>query len=290
MRSNVFALLVGVGCGWLGAMAWGWWQQPDIPRVLIDTPPAPAAFTSSAEAPAPSPPDELLAQVAELEAANAALSEELAMTRAVVAQWEQTAQERQEARRDQRMDRINSFLQARLDERVAELRTALNLTPAQEAQLRNFITQATQERLSGGEAAFPFRGSPGSLENLAADEWQALLSPEQRTAYEELVATEFQQRNEVRALAELNRLPVSLRLSEPQKDALYSEIYSLNTGSSEVPIAADYQDLDLSEADKRFLSASQQVLDAQQQALLEEYLLSQPALRQPPNIAIPIRP
>ena len=119
------------------------------------------------------------------------------------------------------MDKINA--------RIAKLTAELDLTPEQQAKLR----QTLEAKLNGFESMFSGDGDPSQMNELSmllsgngTDQvLESLLTPEQKAAHEALKTRELANRVESKALKSLAKLSF-LDLSQQQKDAAYAILYA----------------------------------------------------------------
>jgi len=112
------------------------------------------------------------------------------------------------------------------DQRVKLLQQRLGLSDDQTAAFRE-ILELKNERFTrmletGERPAAGLMVTQNDLHDLAAD----ILTEEQLSEYDRLVAEERRGRNEMMAVARLNRLSPALNLSEEQRDALYGVYYN----------------------------------------------------------------
>ncbi len=116
----------------------------------------------------------------------------------------------------------------KIDARIAKLTTELNLTPAQQAELRKLLETKSKgmESMLSGTGDMSKVGDLASLMNGGVDEaLKGLLTPEQEEAHEALQKRELANKVEASALKNLAKLSY-LDLSQEQKDAAYDILYA----------------------------------------------------------------
>lgn len=130
---------------------------------------------------------------------------------------------------DSRMsEMLKKRQQQKFDARIAKLVTELNLTPAQETDLRNILAAQIEglDRLESGDLdPGTLAGLSGLISGTSVDEALAgLLTDDQKEAHEALQKREHGNKVEARALKELAKLS-SLDLTPEQKDQVYDILF-----------------------------------------------------------------
>jgi hypothetical protein len=129
--------------------------------------------------------------------------------------------------------------QRRIDERVAALKTRLNLDDAQTARVKALLEAGDEEenvvsKAIAGEPTFP--PMPGEAAKKRADledQITSLLKPGQAAAFTEFRQEQRENRIEVATGREMTRLQRSLTLSPSQKDQVYQALATIATGEEE---------------------------------------------------------
>lgn len=209
MKNNLIIAVICLALG--GALAWSF--KPATPE--------PETTQNSSATPQKSPPP-----VSSRRSQNAA-RQTSASERLVEVTPEATPQPRNQGNRPQ--NRMQELFKKRMSDqmnaRISQLVASLNLTPAQEQQLRDLVSQKIDE-LSNPDPNNPNPAEAFAklaeltrsdyLDTLAAD----LLTNDQKTAHEALKQRELANQVEARALKDLAGLS-SLDLTAAQKDAAY---------------------------------------------------------------------
>lgn len=159
----------------------------------------------------------------------------------------------------------------RLDERMATLKSRLNLDDATAAKVRALLENSAEEEDRVVEAAGglvwtdPADSGKPALNRAAMDESiLKLLAPEQAVAYKEFAAEQKENRIEVVTAREMTRLQENLTLTPGQKDKVYQALNEI--AAREEQDAKQSADLDPAE-----LKARRQVrLDALRPLLTPE--------------------
>lgn len=119
----------------------------------------------------------------------------------------------------------------RLDERVAALKTRLNLDDATAAKVRALLASGDEEEdrvmeaVDGTENTAPVEPGEPARKRAALDESIAkLLNPDQAAAYKDFSAEQQENRIEVATGREMTRLQANLTLTPDQKDKVYQAL------------------------------------------------------------------
>jgi hypothetical protein len=129
--------------------------------------------------------------------------------------------------------------QRRIDERVAALKTRLNLDDAQTAKVRALLEAGDEEedmlsKVMAGESTLPPQaGEAAKRRSDLENQISTLLKPEQAAAYGEFRQEQRENRIEVATGREMTRLQQSLTLSPGQKDQVYQALGAIATGEDE---------------------------------------------------------
>jgi hypothetical protein len=129
--------------------------------------------------------------------------------------------------------------QRRIDERVAVLKTRLNLDDAQTAKVRSLLEDGDEEedmlsKVIAGESSLPPAAGAAAQKRADLEERiSAVLKPEQAAAYGEFRQEQRENRIEVATGREMTRLQQSLTLSPGQKDQVYRALGMIAAGEEE---------------------------------------------------------
>lgn len=129
--------------------------------------------------------------------------------------------------------------QRRIDERVAALKTRLNLDDAQTAKVRTLLESGDEEedmlsKVIAGESSLPPAAGEAAKKRAELEgQISALLKPDQVAAYGEFRQEQRENRVEVATGREMTRLQQSLTLSPGQKDQVYEALGTIATGEEE---------------------------------------------------------
>jgi len=134
---------------------------------------------------------------------------------------------------------IKAGMKHHLDEQLMLLKARLHLTPDQEAAVR----KALEEEGARGEemAAKLFAGGkidPQAIKDLKANKTvdqtlDEVLSPEQKTAYQQLKTDQKNSQAETMASYEMNQMTPLLQLNDSQKDQVYNALYQVQQQQSD---------------------------------------------------------
>ena len=120
--------------------------------------------------------------------------------------------------------------QRRINERVAVLKTRLNLDDAQTAKVRSLLEAGDEEedmlsKVIAGESSLPPAAGAAAQKRADLEERiSAVLKPEQAAAYGEFRQEQRENRIEVATGREMTRLQQSLTLSPGQKDRVFEAL------------------------------------------------------------------
>ncbi|MGI8603806.1 MAG: hypothetical protein ACR2OZ_12530 [Verrucomicrobiales bacterium] len=124
-----------------------------------------------------------------------------------------------------------SQTKAQMDAKIARLKERLKLTPEQEANLTNVITERTAEMWKSLERMFEGNGEPADFGKLVRlqlgtlpEEVEGLLTAEQKIEYDHFKQEERGNRIEMRASAELLGLQGAGGLTPDQKDQAFAQL------------------------------------------------------------------
>jgi hypothetical protein len=129
--------------------------------------------------------------------------------------------------------------QRRIDERVAVLKTRLNLDDAQTAKVRSLLEAGDEEedmlsKVIAGESSLPPAAGAAAQKRADLEERiSAVLKPEQAAAYGEFRQEQRENRIEVATGREMTRLQQSLTLSPGQKDRVFEALGRIAAGEEE---------------------------------------------------------
>jgi hypothetical protein len=129
--------------------------------------------------------------------------------------------------------------QRRIDERIAALRTRLNLDDAQTAKVRALLESGDEEEdmlskaIAGEPTLPPQTGEAAKKRSNLENRISALLQPDQAAAYTEFRQEQRENRIEVATGREMTRLQQSLTLSPAQKDQVYQALGTIATSEEE---------------------------------------------------------
>jgi cell division protein FtsB len=119
-------------------------------------------------------------------------------------------------------------------QRMLLLRTRLKLTPDQEAQIRAAMDADNQKRR---DLMQQFRNN-GKIDPQAAaaansldQTMNAILSPEQQTAYKQVQADEQAARANTMATMQVNQIAPLLQLNDAQKDQIFNSLYQVSSSA-----------------------------------------------------------
>jgi outer membrane murein-binding lipoprotein Lpp len=122
---------------------------------------------------------------------------------------------------------MDVFMNQRVDSKMAALKGRLNLSPEQEASIREILakqskagTEMAQQMFSGNGIKTNVLSQVGAMAK--DDQIKALLSPEQATAYDAVEKEEQGANVRLMANAELLQLQSTLQLSEDQQDKVFT--------------------------------------------------------------------
>jgi hypothetical protein len=170
----------------------------------------------------------------------------------------------------------------RLDERVAALKSRLNLDDATAAKVRALLEGSEEEEdrvmdaLEGTERSAPIEPGELTRKRAALDESIAkILNPTQATAYKEFAAEQKENRIEVATGREMSRLQSALTLTPDQKDKVYQALNGI--AAREEEDGRQFVDLDPAELKARQqarLDAMRPLLTPQQFAEYERRSIS----------------
>jgi hypothetical protein len=165
--------------------------------------------------------------------------------------------------------------------RIHLLKTRLNLTPEQEAMVADRLQQARDERRAARENFKP--GQPPDfaemqkmmkLDQIAAADIRAGLTPEQQTGFDALRAEERADRAEEQANRQLGEWQQYLKMSPEQKDAVFQVLseQSMANDPENQPDARDFDEvrsrMEAQQAAQREALAA--VLDETQMAIFDD--------------------
>jgi hypothetical protein len=120
--------------------------------------------------------------------------------------------------------------QRRIDERLAALKTRLNLDDTQTAKVRSLLEAGDEEEdmlskvIAGDSSLPPSAGSAAQKRANLEEQISAVLKPEQAAAYGEFRQEQRENRIEVATGREMTRLQQSLTLSPGQKDQVFEAL------------------------------------------------------------------
>jgi cell division protein FtsB len=129
-------------------------------------------------------------------------------------------------------DRFKTRMEQQHQQKMLLLKTRLHLTPDQEAALQAEMdgeTKKMQEmsasvmqsgKFDPGAFAGMNRGQQGIDQTL-----DSILTPDQKTAYQQMQADQKKAQTETAATAEMNEVAPLLQLNDTQKDQVYSALY-----------------------------------------------------------------
>lgn len=129
--------------------------------------------------------------------------------------------------------------QRRIDERLAALKTRLNLDEAQAAKVRVILEAGDEEddmvsKAIAGESTLPPAPGEATKKRIELeDQIGSLLKPGQATAFTEFRQEQRENRIEVATGQEMTRLQQSLTLSPTQKDQVYQALATIASAEEE---------------------------------------------------------
>jgi hypothetical protein len=129
--------------------------------------------------------------------------------------------------------------QRRIDERLAAMKTRLNLDEAQAAKVRVLLEAGDEEddmvsKAIAGESTLPLApGEAVKKRTELEDQISSLLKPEQANAFTEFRQEQRENRIEVATGREMTRLQQSLTLSPTQKDQVYQALATIASTEEE---------------------------------------------------------
>jgi hypothetical protein len=141
--------------------------------------------------------------------------------------------------REQMLKELAARKQRRIDERVAALKTRLNLDDAQTAKVRALLESGDEEedmlgKAVAGESTLPPIAGEAARKRAELEAGiAALLKHDQAAAYSEFRNEQRENRIEVATGREMTRLQQSLTLSPDQKDQVYQALAGITTGEEE---------------------------------------------------------
>ena len=132
---------------------------------------------------------------------------------------------------------IKAQTKQRYQEKLLLLKSRLNLTPEQEAAVKAAMDE--EEKLTEAMASKMFQGGkidpqamvkamsdpnkPKSVDQVLKD----ILTPDQKTAYQQMQDDQKNSQAETLATFEMNQVAPALQLSETQKDQVYAALYQI---------------------------------------------------------------
>ena len=142
-------------------------------------------------------------------------------------------------------DAMKLAMQQQVDGRLSRLKASLNLTPEQEQAAREILERQGQAMSAGMQQAFSGKFDKDELARLGKnagnpeEQIKALLSPEQKAAYQNYQQEEAAYNARLAANSELLQLHATLGLTAEQQDRAFAALYDVNfnqlTGSSKPP-------------------------------------------------------
>jgi hypothetical protein len=135
---------------------------------------------------------------------------------------------------------IKGQLDQQLEAKMSRMKAKLQLTPEQEAQIRETLTKANDqalamtEKMYSGKAKAEDLKEASSLEAAAPKAIEELLTPEQKTEYAAMQKEEQQGNARLMANAEMLQTQNSLGLTQEQQDKVFGVLYqqTLDTTSA----------------------------------------------------------
>ena len=138
---------------------------------------------------------------------------------------------------------VKTAMAGRSQQKLALLKSRLHLTPEQEAAVKeamDYESKRTEEmtaKIFSGEKidaqaltkSMSDPNAPKSVEQTLSD----ILSPDQKTTYQQMEDEEKKSTTETMATAEMNEMAPALQLSETQKDQVYTALYQLQASMTD---------------------------------------------------------
>jgi hypothetical protein len=120
-------------------------------------------------------------------------------------------------------------------QRMLLLKTRLKLTPDQEAQIKAAMDADNQKRRELMQQMFRNNGKidpqAAAMANSLDQTLNAILTPEQQTAYKQVQADEQAARANTMATAQVNQISPLLQLNDAQKDQIFNSLYQVSSST-----------------------------------------------------------
>lgn len=127
---------------------------------------------------------------------------------------------------------MDAAIKQQLEGKMRSLKSRLNLTPEQEASIREILGQqfgagrAIAEKMMSGKASSEDVTAATKAGGNPVEQIKALLTPEQARGYDELQQEEVRNNARLVANAEMLQMQGALGLSQEQQDAVYKALYT----------------------------------------------------------------
>lgn len=127
---------------------------------------------------------------------------------------------------------METAMKQQLEGKMRSLKSRLNLTPEQEASIREVLEkqfgagQAVAEKMMTGKASQEDLAELTKAQGNPEEQLKALLSPEQQQAYAGLQQDEIRNNARLMANAEMLQMQGALGLSQEQQDSVYKALFT----------------------------------------------------------------
>lgn len=127
---------------------------------------------------------------------------------------------------------METAIKQQLEGKMRSLKSRLNLTPEQEASIREVLEkqfgagQAVAEKMMTGQATQEELAELTKAQGNPEEQLKALLSPEQQQAYAGLQQEEIRNNARLMANAEMLQMQGALGLSQEQQDSVYKALFT----------------------------------------------------------------
>ncbi len=176
---------------------------------------------------------------------------------------------------------MQAAMKQQLEGKVRALRTRLELSPEQEASVRDLLERqldagrAMTEKVLAGNATAEDLAAAGQQPPPSNDQIKALLTPDQQQAFDDFQKEEIRNNARLVANAELLQMQGALGLSESQQDAVYQALYSATEQQLGGGAGGPVQAMDFRGNLERKLASLRGVLSPEQLKSYEELQLQQ---------------
>lgn len=265
MKANLWSLLAVLGLG----VAVGWMIKPVAP-------PAAAPVAASTKTPRPAEPagTSVAAKDAEPEPKRATKTERpeggVRIGPGMVMDDEEMPEDVKEMV-DRMAKQMTEARERQASERLAVLKSRLNLTPEQEAKVKALLDQASTKPPKSGAVSFVGPGGPAmfasgghGLDGELGEQITDLLSPEQQDEFTAFQNEQLENRMEIAASRELTRLQEQLTLTPEQKDLASAALGNVVRDEQTNPVDNPFSPEALQDAQQKRLDALRPILTPEQ--------------------------